>query len=73
LFLCGFLSYTEKLLLFTGKGMNISGNCISCCEEDAGEQNYQDVDVCAKKKPLKFHNLNGLTIKVSYIMTLLQK
>jgi len=53
--------------------MNISGNCISCCEEDAGEQNYQDVDVCAKKKPLKFHNLNGLTIKVSYIMTLLQK
>jgi hypothetical protein len=53
--------------------MNISGNCIPYLEEDAGEQIYRDVVICGKKEPLKFHNLNGSTIKVSYIMTLMQK
>jgi len=42
LFKCGSLCYTEKLLLFSGKGMNISGNFIPYLEEDANEQNYRD-------------------------------
>jgi mannitol/fructose-specific phosphotransferase system IIA component (Ntr-type) len=53
--------------------MNISGICIPHREEDGGEQNYPDVVISGKKKPLKFHNLNGSSIKVSSVMTLLQK